>query len=178
MQEIKHIEKESMSDKDIKEHLGQDARIVLYSDLDNYNSIEELLPNEKSFIVLLYQDSQNTGHWTGLIRFKGKILFFDSYGEYVDDELKWVSNIQKCKIGVKRPYLTELINASPLDCLYNKFCYQSKKSDIATCGRHVCFFLLNCIHKNKGLKKYYELMQKLKKKMHMNYDEIVSYMIN
>lgn len=166
-----------LSDKFITEYMkqfGDDVKIITYDNLDEYRSIDELLPNEKDYFMLLYLSEPNSGHWICVCKLNNEIIFFDPYGIYVDDELKWTSYAQRKKLDVDKPYLSELLNKTDLKVVYNKFRYQLMKKDVNTCGRHCCFFLGNMRVNNFGLKKYYKLMQKLKKKMKMNYDEIVA----
>ena len=53
---------------------------IEYKDLKNYTSIDELLPNDKDFAVLLYESQPNSGHWTALLKYDNDIELFDSYG--------------------------------------------------------------------------------------------------
>ena len=46
---IEQIENKPLSDADIRSYLGRGTKIIEYKDLKNYNSIDELLPNEKEF---------------------------------------------------------------------------------------------------------------------------------
>jgi hypothetical protein len=52
---IEYYEKElekMLSDKDFERYLGDNC-IIKYSELDNYATINDLLPNDKSFKVIL-----------------------------------------------------------------------------------------------------------------------------
>jgi hypothetical protein len=132
-----------LSDSDIKEYLGNDCKILKYSELSKYNSIDELLPNVKDFCVLLYENSPNSGHWTCVCRPKdNQIVYFDSYGGYVDEPLTWTDKSTKIGLGEDVKYLSNLLNNCEEDVFYNKYKYQSGKEYVANCGRFVVCYIL------------------------------------
>ena len=55
----------SLSGEDILKALEYECNLVQYKDLENFNSIEELLGPYKK-CVLLYHTKLNYGHWTCL----------------------------------------------------------------------------------------------------------------
>ena len=85
-----------LSDADIREYLPH-ALILKYSEIDEYGSLHNLLPEVKSYCIILYEDSPNVGHWVVVSRPKeGVAEYFDSYGGYVDAPLTWTpKNIQR-----------------------------------------------------------------------------------
>ena len=167
---IKQIEASPISDSLIKQYLP-DTKIVMYNELPKYSNIEELLPTEKSHFVLMYQDSPNTGHWVGILRLGNTIEMFDSYGNYPDKDLNWVDEKTRNKIGIDGKYLSRLFNKTKLKVVYNTEPYQGKGNEIATCGRHVIFRILNS---DKDLKKYHSFIRKEIKRLGCNYDCVVS----
>ena len=42
-----------LSDDDLRRVLGEDLKIIKYSDLDNYNDLDELLPNPVDYCIIL-----------------------------------------------------------------------------------------------------------------------------
>ena len=44
------------------------CKIVKYADLDQYETIYDLLPNPMDFVFLLTESELNSGHWTLIIR--------------------------------------------------------------------------------------------------------------
>ena len=44
-----------LSDDDLRRVLGDDLKIIKYSDLDNYNDLDELLPNTVDYCIILYE---------------------------------------------------------------------------------------------------------------------------
>lgn len=175
-EEVKEVIIEPMGDDDIREYFP-DALIIKYSDLKDYNDIRTLLRDDKSFFFLLYQDKPNTGHWVCLSRRGNTIEYFDSYGKKIDEPLSWMPHNALLQLGIYKPYLTNLLNKTKYDVVYNPIEYQTDKRDINTCGRH-CVFRLKNMQKNVDLADYYKLMKHLKDKYKVSYDVIVSQFIN
>jgi len=174
-EELDEIIREPLDDAEIKHYLP-DASLMVYGDLSKYNSIEELLPEDKSCCIILYQDSPNKGHWVVIVRDKDEYLYFDSYGNKIDDPLNWVDVGIRKELNQLTPYLSELLKNKPHK--YNNKRYQKLNPEVATCGRHCIFFTLNNRMNDLDLQNYKKLMEELKKKMNLDYDEIVSDYIN
>lgn len=170
MNNIKQIQQTPISDALIRKYFPK-ANIVMYNELPNYNNIEQLLPHDKSFFILMYQNSENEGHWTALLRQKNTIEYFDSYGSYPDDNLKWFSKEKNGSLGIDSKYLSKLLNKTKLKVIYNTEPYQADGSKIATCGRHVLLRLMNI---DKGLLKYHKYIKAQMKKNGCGYDCVVS----
>ena len=83
----------ALSDSDLRRILGRDMKIIKYSELSKFkfNDLNELLPNHKDCLVILYEDALNHGHWIALSKYKGIFEFFDSYGISPDGELHWLN---------------------------------------------------------------------------------------
>ena len=171
---LERIEAYSLSDLDIKRILGKGTRIIKYSELSKYATLELLLPKHKSYVVILIEAHLNEGHWIGLCRFKKNYLYFDSYGNKIDHDLNWTTPRERIELNENVNYLTNLINISPFDCLYNNVKYQQMSQTINTCGLHVSHFLYMMKHQNMDLKKYYLFMKHLKDESGRSYDDIVA----
>jgi len=191
MQNEKQFEKRiitsALGDDDIKYYLP-DATIMKNSDLKKYSSIEQLLPKDKSYAIILYETEPNKGHWTCISRYKNKnkkdvIEFFDSLADdgSPDSPLKWNSKKTNKLLGQGKPVLTKLLKESNIPVIYNKFKFQSEGNNIDgqninTCGRHCIFRLLNLLDCNRTLEDYYKLMGEVKKESGNTYDQIVSHL--
>ena len=57
-----------LSDSDLKKILGDDPKIIVYSDLSKLSNLRELLPNKRDCVVVLYEEKELSGHWTCLTR--------------------------------------------------------------------------------------------------------------
>jgi len=94
-----------MTDSDLQRYLGAPSSkyIVKYSDLDNYNTINDLLPKEKDFKIILTEQEFNNGHWTCIMRYKDDdkdvIEYFNSYGSKPSYELGFISKIKNLFLG-------------------------------------------------------------------------------
>ena len=64
MDGVKTIRK-ALSDKDIRDTLGYKSKILKYSELSNYNTLSEILPEFVDYVVIVYEESLNSGHWVG-----------------------------------------------------------------------------------------------------------------
>ena len=175
-EDIEENIEEPLGDDDLRRYLP-DALILKYSKLARYKSIDELLPGQMNYCILLYEDSPNKGHWVCVSKYDNTVEFFDSYGGAPDTQLNWNAEIINQKLNQK-PFLTNLFDSSTYDIIYNPIDYQGDHDDINTCGRHCVFRILNLIQKGKTLKKYYDMMKMLKKKTGATFDDIVSFFIN
>jgi hypothetical protein len=70
---------EPMTNFDLEKYLSvQPSDIIKYSELSNYKQIEDLLPKDGDFKVLLIEDKYNSGHFVGLFRFGKTLEYFNS----------------------------------------------------------------------------------------------------
>ena len=90
MNVVKLIHK-ALSDSDIRRILGRDTKIIRYSELANFESLEQLLPDAVDYCIILYEDGPNHGHWVGLSKYGNTFEHFDSYGIKPDKELAWIN---------------------------------------------------------------------------------------
>ena len=70
----------------------------------------------------------------------------------LDQALKYYKQ-KRNKIGIDGKYLSRLFNKTKLKVVYNTEPYQAKGNEVATCGRHVIFRILNS---DLDLKKYHK----------------------
>ncbi len=173
-QEIQETIQSPMSDDEIKKYLPT-TPIIMYNELPKFQNIEDILKKDGDCCVLMYQDSPNSGHWCGLLRQPKRIEFFDAYGKYPDTELSWVASGERKELGIDGKYLSNLFNKTPIKIVFNTEPYQKQGNEIATCGRHVVFRILN---KNLPLGKYHKMIRDKTKKLGIDYDALVSKVID
>jgi hypothetical protein len=174
--DIQQIEMKPMSDADIRSYLGKNVKIIEYKDLKKYNSIDELLPNDRDYCVLLYEDQPNSGHWTALLKYDNNIELFDSYSNTDIKILHWTPFRIRQMLGEDDDYLTKLVEKSKYNFIHNTCRYQG--NDTETCGRHVVLRILAFLQDNADLPQNNQMMMVLKKKYPtLNMDEIVSSLI-
>jgi hypothetical protein len=95
MTPIEEIERKSLSDSDIKKVLGRNCKIIKYSQLSKYSDLEQLLPKNKDYIVVLIENSPNVGHWRALLKYNNILEWFDSYGVHPEGQLSFIPSTVK-----------------------------------------------------------------------------------
>jgi hypothetical protein len=163
-------------DDDIRRHLP-DARIMTYKELSKHKSLDELLPKDTDYAIILYEDSPNHGHWTALSKHNKMVEFFDSYGGYPDSQQKWVSKTEREQLGEGKPFLSHLLNECPYPVRYNHVHYQKADPRIADCGRHCVNRIKSMLEKGYSLDDYKKWMDKCRKKLNLDYDGVVTTLI-
>lgn len=129
-----------IDDSDIARWLGEEGRqkIVKYSALKNYKTINDLLPEPTDYRIILTESKPNCGHWTCILKYKNIIEWFDSYGVKPDGEFRYVPRFARVLLGQEGNTLTHLLKKTKLpgqSVYYNKRRLQSGKDGINTCGR-------------------------------------------
>ena len=169
IQRLLHI---AMSDDDIRNQLG-DVRIVKYGDLDDYDSIDDVLSNH-NMVVILVETMINNGHWICALKYGHTVEIFDSYGLPIDDGLRYINLRQRKRLDELVPELSLLLDKCPYRVIYNKKDLQKWDPDIKTCGRHVC---LRLKMRNLNLPQYIKWITEQSKKLNLSSDEVVCYYI-
>jgi len=169
--ELDEIISSPMDDSELKHYLPK-TPIITYPELSKFNSIDELLPNDKTYAIILYQDSPNKGHWVAVLKYNNLYEYFDSYGNKIDDPLNWISLGIRKELDQTTPYLSNLLKGKSTKWNNKKF--QRESPEVSTCGRHCVFRILNNEENNINLNEYKKIMEKMKKETGMDYDEIVS----
>nr|VAV82190.1 hypothetical protein GUARANI_11 [Guarani virophage] len=142
MKELKYYEKVALSNFDILEMLDNKAEIVLYPNLIKYETIDDVL-GPYGACVLLFEAKKNYGHWCCLFkREDNSIEFFNSYGGYPDNSLKYIPLHYREVSNQYYPYLSLLLLKYPHKLYYNEFKFQKRANDIRTCGRWCVLRLL------------------------------------
>ena len=161
-----------LSNKDIENVLGSDTKIITYPELANYKTIEELLPKEFDFVVILILEKPNSGHWTSLIRYQNTYEFFDSYGNPPDyDLMHWLTVKQRTELKENTTYLSNLLKGHRV--IFNRVRYQQMKDGVNDCGDHICYRIYKFKHDNFSLRDYHQHIQNLCKMYGTTPDDIV-----
>lgn len=154
IEQIRALMMRPTSRNDIQYMLDNKGKVIEYKDLDKFNNIEELLEPYMSVVILDPNPSDpETGHWTCLFTNSGTnhLQFFNSYGSYIDEDIKEYNNDVFHRSEQFNPtLLTLILNSRYADNMhYNDTPYQS--TDVATncCGLWVVARL-----KNKHLNEY------------------------
>lgn len=175
-EELEQIEETPMGDNTIREYLP-DAKIIKYDDLNDLSSIEELLPSDKSYVIMLVEHAPNSGHWIALSKYGDKVEHFCSYGSKPDEYLKWNNASTNDKLGQGKKQLSSLLNNYPGEVVYNPIEYQQDASDVQTCGRHDVYRVKKMLD-DMNLDAYYQHMKEMKNKIGGSYDDVVASIIS
>ena len=151
---IQNAENIDLTLDDIKKITNNGCEVIVYHKLNEYNSIQELL-GDKGAVILLFETKRNFGHWTALFyrdASKTSIEFFDSYGFKPDEELNYAKYDNT-------PFLTQLLEKSNLQMIYNTKRLQTFAHEINTCGRWTS---LRIVFRNTPLDEFQRLFLKNK----------------
>jgi hypothetical protein len=152
----------SISEMDIRKVMKGKTKIIPYTDIYKFKSIDQLL-YPYGHVFLLYLTKPNYGHWTLIFKYphKNEIHFFDSYGYKPDTEFKFVKDMEFRKKSKQiYHYLVHLLlnSTKKYTVSYNHFQLQDHnkkgKRHVATCGRWALARILN---NNLDEYQFYEL---------------------
>jgi len=138
----------NMTNDDIERYLGSPSEnyIIKYAELENIKNINELLPMDRTFkIILIETEDFNIGHWVAILRFNNCIEYFNSYGEKPDKQKnKLISKLKNFIFNQDDNELTRLIKNRDKDLkyTYNDYKFQKLKEGINTCGRWLVLRIL------------------------------------
>jgi len=147
-------------------------KIMKYSELENYSSITDLLPDQFDYRFILIEEKRNSGHWTVLVRNKNNIYYFDSYGVRPDGQWKYISNFIRTMLNQDSNDLSKLLNharKSGFNVESNKVKYQSDAPGVSTCGRF-CICFVKMMELNYNLNSFEKFLDKNCERFHCNYD--------
>ena len=159
-----------LSGDEIKEIL--DVNIVRFSELKDYNNIEELLQPNTGIVIFWETQAYNRGHWTALMRYDDYYEYFDSYGLLESEDFALVPKQIKKELK-ERDYLKALFNGNHI--IQNTFDYQKWKDGVNTCGRWVVIrlYLFQCGYNLRQFRKI--IKSKMKQNNFKSYDELAVY---
>ena len=111
-------------------------KILKYSELEPYKTIDELIPEMDDFRIILLESQPKIGHWVCIIKKNNTLEFFDSYGKTHKGELKYIPKFMNKLLNQPDNYLTRILKSSP-DPIFSTLKLQNTNNSVATCGRHV-----------------------------------------
>jgi len=152
-------------------------KIIKYSELEPYSSLQELLPDPFDYKIILLETNMNTGHWVCVIRMCDVIELFNSYGIPIDSEWKFIPDSIERWLGQSTRYLRNLVNKNTMfKIVSNTYEFQSKDPDIATCSRWVVL-RIECGKIGYSLKDFTNMIQKQVVKDDIPSDILVLYYV-
>jgi hypothetical protein len=161
---MKLIKHEPLSNHQLLKIFNNDIKIVVYSDINKYKTLNDLFEKFNK-IIFLYDFNNNYGHWCCLFKRKNEYSFFDSYGFYPDKAIKYVpknylmENYENCNYLIR--LLENIAKKENVIISYNEYQFQSYSPNIQTCGYW-------CVHRLKNIslsvKEYHILFKNIKNK--------------
>jgi hypothetical protein len=163
-----------MTDLEFKRYFGLDVPIIKYSELSNYNNMEELLPNDKDFKIILTESEYNSGHWCCIMRYGNIIEWFDSYGVHPEGQLSFIPLPIKQMLGEDKYHLTRLLKTLKPNqkIIFNNKAFQVLKDGVNTCGRWVIARILT-MRIGYNLQDFIDLLKKKKQQTGKPYDILI-----
>ena len=157
----------SLSNDDINKILEPDTKIWTYPDFKDMSSIDDCWDSMGRCIFLFLTKSEREGHWIAMWKDGDTIHYFDPYGMKPEAGRAWLSTDKLEALDMGTPYLWNLMKQSGYKVIYNRYPYQSKDGDVATCGR---WAVVRLLWKNLSDKQFYDKI----KSSGMNPDEYVT----
>lgn len=152
------------------------CKIIKYADLENYESIYDLLPRRMDFCFILTENDRNIGHWTCMTRSNKNFSYFDSYADKPKSILDFIPKAMNAYLGNNfEKDLGKMIKTiKKTDKFeYNTTPLQQELTDVNTCGRwviaRVSLFLTNSLN-NKQFATY---IKKQHSKVKRPFDEVI-----
>jgi hypothetical protein len=167
----------NITDGDIRRYFGDgvESKILKYSELADYNTIDELLPKERDFRIILIEDSENTGHWCCILKYEKTIEWFNPYGGMPDRQKNLLGKMRNMLLGQDEDYLTDLMTKSKgYKLIYNKKRLQKLKTGINTCGRWIILRVICMKDLMMDLKEFLKMVKDTQAKSGLPRDALVA----
>lgn len=167
---LNRYENIALSNLDLIRMLDGKANIIIYPNLINYQSIDDVLgPYGACF--LLFETRPKYGHWVCLFKRGNIIEFFNSYGGYPDDSAQYIPLHYRIISGQAFPILSLLLLNSPYELEYNEFKFQRHNKNIKTCGR---WAVVRLLLRELDIYQFKKFIDDLKKETGLTRDKIVT----
>ncbi len=139
---LKKLMKKALSNFDLYKFFDNKIKIYTYNELTKYKTIEDAF-YPYNIMFILYETKDLFGHWVVLCQNKHDIYFFDPYGFFPDEQLKFTNKVFRKYNNMSLPHLTTLLLKSDKNIHYNDHELQNiNNKSLATCGRWVLIFAL------------------------------------
>ena len=162
---VENVKGYSLSNHDLLQ-IQPNIKITMSTNLPKLRFADQLF-NQQNIGILLWQWSENAGHWLGLIKKNNTIEIYDSYAFPFDKINEKLNSNMKISPNV----LLNLIKKSGYTPIFNNIRNQEIKTDDSTCGRWV---LLRLLFKNYDLKQFNKILKDFKKDTCLNALELAT----
>lgn len=174
IEELIERDKKPLSDQAFESSLGiAKEDIIMYKNLANYATIEELLPNEGDWKIIFIQWAVNSvGHWVVCYKYKNKYCYFNSYGKAPDLDLNVISRSIKRILGEETAQFKRLLHGQKMS--HSPFKLQGEKSE--SCGRY-CVSRIQLLQQGYSCDEYKKYLDEICKNNGISYDLAVSALV-
>jgi len=174
MNKIKKTIMTPLSDGMVRSCLGQNTKIIKFSELKQYNNMSDIIPNINDFFICLLEEEMNSGHWTCCLHLKDGYYYFNSYGKKYDADISVIPMcIRRILFEDKREFNRLLDGAK---CDYNKTKYQGNKSQV--CGRYCVLAITMMCMMGYSPEDFGKFLVDKKKELGVSFDELVAKCVN
>ena len=179
---LKRKAKVYISEDDIEFFLGREARekVIKYSDLEEYKTIEELLPENIDYVIILIESSYNSGHWVLLLRNYSTIEYFNSYGSPISFEIDLNSERLNDSLDQNVKYLNILLTKAlkRFKIVYNRKDFQKMDDNIATCGKWIILRVILFLKNRMNIHQFINFVDKATKKFKLPPDLLITFLVS
>lgn len=166
----------ALNKSQIEQIAGKPVNVISYKNLDKVKDINHLffdlgskdkICEMRDGCLIHFQTAHKgkslMGHWCILVSKGNDIYFFDSYGDYIDDQLNNIDSSYNKRVNQDYPTLSKLLSEAPQKIHYNPYQLQSMDNGSATCGRY-CALFLKYFENYKNMDDFAKELMEFKKK--------------
>lgn len=142
-EQIEELKRTALGDNEISAYLNGQTKVVKYNEIPIYCDINQLLGPFNNCVILL-ETKQNFGHWICLKKKNGVISFFDSYGDFPDEQKKFVNSKFLADSGQKYNIICKMLDEASYNYTIEFSDRRLQNMDdlsIATCGHWCSVFI-------------------------------------
>ena len=137
------LKRRPLGDHEISAYLNGNVKILKYNEITDYKNIEDLL-NPYGAVVILLETKHDFGHWI-CIKMTGNVIsFFDSYGDFPDQQKKFVNTKFLKDSGQKFNIICKMLDDASYKYTIEFSDWRLQNMDdlsIATCGLWCSVFI-------------------------------------
>lgn len=162
------LKRTPLGDHEVSAYLNGNVKILKYNEIPNYRNIEELLKPYDAVVILL-ETKFDFGHWICLKKTGDVISFFDSYGDFPDQQKKFVNTKFLRDSGQKFNIICKMLDEASYKYVieFSDRCLQNMDDlSIATCGLWCAVF----IKSGMLVEEFYDFIDSFGEK---DYDKVV-----
>ena len=157
--------------------LGSGVKVIKYSELEKFTDINQVIPEQKGYRIILIETKPSTGHYVCLLKYNPTSYeYFDSYGLFPDQEFSFIPQQMQQILDEKVHIMSQLLNKLKSDggsWTYNQMKLQKMAPNVNTCGRWTSWRIYCFKDYNYDFKTFQKFMIAQKKSTGQSFDTIV-----